>query len=254
MCDVSKPNEPTNDGISIGEVIRDDDDQHREPDEYGSQPLLEPASSSSSSAIDADGSGSEDFFTLRAYLRRCCGAGAPSPSWFGFDWDVLPACLFSWVTLVTLATIESYWLQPYGDGLLAILPSFGASSTLVYCFYTTTGAQPRGLLLTHICGAFLGISCAHITKAIGIESQLSILVACAVAVAINTAVMMVFNCFQPSASATTSLAALHPYGKIHDQGYMFLVTPATIGPVVITIFACIFNNFIPWRPAYPVWW
>lgn len=192
-----------------------------------------------------------NFFTLSAYFRRCFGAGHRGPPWFTFSYDVLFTCLFTMISMTILATLEYYGLQPYNLGMLSYLPSFGASSTLVFYLYTSPGAQPRALILTHITGAFLGISWAHITKPLG--EPLNQLLACAIAVSMMTALLMLTNSFQPSASATTCLAAFHLYGQLSDQGYIFLVTPATIGPVIIVFLGWIFNNLIPWRHCYPSW-
>lgn len=192
-----------------------------------------------------------NFYTFSAYFRRCLGAGHHGPPWFTFSYDVLFSCLFSIINMTILATLQYYGLTPYNLGMLSYLPSFGASSTLVFYLYTTPGAQPRALILTHICGAFLGISWAHVFKPVG--EPLSQLLACAFAVGMMTAIMMVTSSFQPSASATTCLAAFHLYGQLNDQGYIFLVTPAIIGPVIIVFLGWIFNNLIPWRHCYPSW-
>lgn len=192
-----------------------------------------------------------DFFTFSAYFRRCLGAGHHGPPWFTFSYDVLFACLFSITNMTILATLQYYGLRPYDLGMLSYLPSFGASSTLVFYLYTTPGAQPRALIMTHICGAFLGISWAHIFKPVG--EPLSQLLACAFAVGMMTVIMMITSSFQPSASATTCLAAFHLYGQLNDQGYLFLVTPAVIGPVIIVFLGWILNNLIPWRHCYPSW-
>lgn len=193
----------------------------------------------------------QNFYTLRGYLKRCTGAGHKGPPFFTFSYDVLFTCVFSIFNLTILSTLEYYGLDPYDQGLLSYLPSFGATSTLIFYLYTAPGAQPRALILSHICGAFLGISCAHITSSL--EEPFSQLLACTIAVSILTALMMMTNTFQPSASATTCLAALHVHGHMSDAGYMFLVTPATIGPVISVFFAWLFNNIVPWRHCYPCW-
>lgn len=193
----------------------------------------------------------EDFFTLKAYCKRLLGAREQGPAWFRVSFDGMLACLFSIINMTILATLQYYGLRPHNLGLLSFLPSFGASSTLVFYLSTSPGAQPRALISTHIVGAFLGISWAHITSSL--DQPLGQLLACAFAVAMMTALMMLTNSFQPSASATTCLAALHPYGQMKDQGYMFLVTPALIGPVIIVFLGWIFNNLVPWRHCYPSW-
>ncbi|EPY27378.1 HPP family protein [Strigomonas culicis] len=116
---------------------------------------------------------------------------------------------------------------------------------------TSPGSQPRALVATHIVGAFLGVSWAHITSSL--PQPLGQLLACAFAVSILTALMMITGTMQPSASATTCLAALHEYGAMKDQGFMFMVCPALLGGCVICFLGWILNNLIPWRHCYPVW-
>jgi hypothetical protein len=192
----------------------------------------------------------ENFFIV--YLRRLKGAGQAAPSFWAPSWDGIPAFLFTAICLEVLAVIEAFGLQPYDKGLLSYLPSFGASCCMVFCLLTSPGAQPRALILTHIFGAFFGVSWAHITN--HLPKPLSQQIACAFAVGMMTALMMLFGALQPSASATTCLAAFHLYGQMRDQGFMFMVTPATLGPCVIVFLGILLNNLIPWRHCYPVWW
>lgn len=187
-----------------------------------------------------------------AYFKRLKGAGKPGPSWFVWTWDSIPAFVFTGITLMVLGVIEAFGLQPYDLGLQSYLPSFGASCCLVMCLLTSPGAQPRALIPTHIVGAFLGVSWSHITGSL--PSPLDQQLACAFAVAILTALMMITGTFQPSASATTCLAAFHVFGQMKDQGFMFLVAPATVGPCVVVFCGWALNNLIPWRHCYPVWW
>eukprot|EP00796_Vickermania_ingenoplastis_P006312 gene6312-4542_t len=242
---LSSSNEPKSD---------EESDSRRLPDTVGHDG--EPGSPSEPAGagvhVEVDSQAHDpDFFTFGAYCRRCMGAGQPGPSWFNFSYDAIFTCIFSITTMTILATIQYYGLRPYDLGMLSYLPSFGASSTLVFYLSTSPGAQPRALILTHITGAFLGVSWSHITDSV--DPPLYQLLACAFAVSMMTALMMLTNSFQPSASATTCLAALHSYGQMKDQGYMFLVTPATLGPVIIVFLGWVFNNLVPWRRSYPSW-
>ncbi|KAG5491453.1 hypothetical protein JIQ42_01355 [Leishmania sp. Namibia] len=189
---------------------------------------------------------------LRVYLCRLKGAGQPSPTLFAPTWDCIPAFLFTVITLIVLAVIEAFALQPYNLGLLSYLPSFGASCCLVMCLLSSPGAQPRALIFSHIIGAFLGVAWSHVTSSL--PKPLSQLLACSLAVGMITALMMLTGSLQPSASATVCLAAFHVYGQLKDQGFMYMVTPATIGPCVIVFLGWVFNNLVPWRHCYPVWW
>lgn len=191
----------------------------------------------------------ESFFVT--YVRRLKGAGQTAPPFFAPTWDAIPSCVFTMIALMICTVIEAFGLQPYGLGLLSYLPSFGASCALVMCLLTSPGAQPRALVPSHITGAFLGVSWAHIMNSL--PKPLSQQLALSFAVSMLTALMMLTGTLQPSASATTCLAALHLYGEMKDQGFMFLVTPATIGPCVVVFMGWLLNNLIPWRHCYPVW-
>ncbi|KAG5468098.1 hypothetical protein LSCM1_02067 [Leishmania martiniquensis] len=189
---------------------------------------------------------------LLVYLCRLKGAGRPGPVLFAPTWDCIPAFLFTAITLIVLAVIEAFGLAPYNLGLLSYLPSFGASCCLVMCLLSSPGAQPRALILSHIVSAFLGVSWSHITSSL--PKPLSQQLACSFAVGMITALMMLTGALQPSASATACLAAFHMYGQLKDEGFMYMVTPATIGPCVIVFLGWVFNNLVPWRHCYPVWW
>lgn len=230
--------------------------------ELAESPIVSiPPTSEAGNHLEGSGAGAEvsveevvrkrENFAL-VYLRRLKGAGQPGLALFAPSWDGVPAFLFTAITLIVLAVIEYFGLEPYDLGMLSYLPSFGASCCLVMCLLTSPGAQPRALVFTHIVGAFLGVAWAHIFNSL--PKPLSQQLACAFAVAIVTALMMLTGTLQPSASATTCLAAFHLYGQMHDQGFMFMVTPATLGPCVIVFLGWLFNNLIPWRHCYPVWW
>ncbi|KPI87664.1 hypothetical protein ABL78_3262 [Leptomonas seymouri] len=186
------------------------------------------------------------------YLCRLKGAGQPGPSFWNPSWDGIPALLFSAITLEVLAVIEAFGLQHYDKSLLSYLPSFGASCCLVFCLSTSPGAQPRALVSTHIFGAFFGVSWLHIMNSL--PKPLSQQIACAFAVGMMTSLMMLFGALQPSASATSCLAVFHRFGQMRDQGFMFMVAPATVGPLVIVFLGILLNNLIPWRHCYPGWW
>ncbi|KAG5493777.1 hypothetical protein JKF63_01609 [Porcisia hertigi] len=189
---------------------------------------------------------------LRVYLSRLKGAGKPGPSCFNPSWDVIPSFLFTAITLILLAVIQFFGLEPHSLGLLSYLPSFGASCCLVMGLPSSPGSQPRAMIFSHIVGAFLGVSWAHVTNSL--PKPLSQQLACGFAVGMLTALMMLTSSLQPSASATTCLAVFHLYGQMKDEGFMFMVAPGALGPCVIVFLGWIFNNLVPWRRCYPLWW
>lgn len=189
---------------------------------------------------------------VKAYFYRLRGAGKPGPPILNPTWDAIVTFVFASGSMMILAVIEAFGLQPYDKGLLSFLPSFGASCAVIFFLVTPPGAQPRGMVLTHLMGAFLGVSWAHVTN--NLPKPLSQLLASTFAVSMLTPMTMFFRSFQPSSSATACLGAFHLYGQMNDKGYMFLVTPALLGPCVLAVLGVLLNNLIPWRHCYPVFW
>lgn len=185
------------------------------------------------------------------YLSRLKGEGQRGPGWFSPSWDAVLSCIFSVVALIILAVIQAFGFESYDLGLEALIPSMGSTCTQVLYLLTTPGAQPRAVLGAHFTGAFLGLSWAHIFKSL--FSPLGGQLACAIGVALLTVLMMVTGAIHAPASATTCVAALHQYGQMHDKGFMFLVTPALLGPSVIVFLGWVLTNAVPWRHCYPLW-
>ncbi|ORC93232.1 uncharacterized protein TM35_000011090 [Trypanosoma theileri] len=187
---------------------------------------------------------------LSTYIKRLRGGGVEGLPVFAPSLDLVPTFLLSIGIMLVLAAVDVFALEPYG--LQSYLPSFGSSCALTVCLMTTPGAQPRCFILTHFIGAFLGLSFGHATKTL--EQPLGRLLASVFAVSVLSPLMSLLGWFQPSSSATAVLAAFHEYGRMNDEGYMFLVAPVLLGVFIIFILSWVTNNLVPWRPAYPLWW
>ncbi|KAH9598812.1 HPP protein [Trypanosoma melophagium] len=187
---------------------------------------------------------------LMIYTKRLRGGGGIGLPLFTPSYDVVPTFVFSTSIMLVLAAIDVFALEPYA--LQAYFPMFGASCALTTCLITSSGAQPRCLFLTHFVGALLGLSFGHVTKSL--EQPLGRLLAGVFAVGVLSPLTTLFGGFQPSSSATAVLAAFHEYGRMNDEGFMFLVVPVILGVFIIFILSWVANNLIPWRTAYPLWW
>ncbi|RNE95695.1 HPP family protein, partial [Trypanosoma conorhini] len=93
---------------------------------------------------------------------------------------------------------------------------------------------------------------AHATGSLA--QPLGQLLAGAFAVALLTPACLLFGWFQLSSSATAVLAVFHKRGRMHDAGYIFLVTPVLLGGLIVFACSWLMNSLIPWRPSYQVCW
>jgi len=129
-----------------------------------------------------------------------------------------------------------------------LVGSFGASAVLIYGVPNAELSQPRNLIGGHIISAFIGIT---VYKYLPFE--ISVLSALAVSLAI--VVMHFTRTLHPPGGATALIAVIGS-SKIHELGYMFLITPITIGAVILLIIALVVNNLStnPNRHYPRYWW
>ncbi|CAG9581717.1 conserved hypothetical protein [Leishmania major strain Friedlin] len=183
------------------------------------------------------------------YLRLLKCAGHPDRTWFSTTRNCIVASAFTDVTLMVLAVIETSGRRPCEVGLDSYVPSFGAS----YCLLTyllARCAAARTHFLSHTVSAFLGEAGPHSTNSL--PKPLSQQPACGFAVGIMAAPLILTGSLQPSASATTCLAAFHTDSRMNDEGLMCISTPATVGLCLIVFLDWAFNDLVPWRHYYPV--
>ena len=140
----------------------------------------------------------------------------------------------------------------YGDAPLStrvfLIGSFGASATLLYAVPQAEFAQPRNIVFGQLISAFMGVTAYKLVGGdVGIAGGL--------AVASATVVMQITGCIHPPAGATALIAVLGP-AKVHDLGYVFVITPVLIATLIILIFGLALLNLSPDKSRhYPVsWW
>jgi CBS-domain-containing membrane protein len=132
-----------------------------------------------------------------------------------------------------------------GTDLTLTIGSLGASAVLVYGAVRSPLAQPRNLIGGHIISALVGVTSWQL-----LSSELWLAQAVAVATAI--ALMHLTKTLHPPGGATALIAVIGSE-EIHAIGYLYVLIPATIGPLVLLAVALVVNN-IPATRRYPEIW
>jgi CBS-domain-containing membrane protein len=179
---------------------------------------------------------------IRSYLRKMRGTASRSPPRVS-----LAEVAWSWVgAFLGIAAVAwiSHWLFQ-GTDLTLIIGSLGASAVLVYGAVRSPLAQPRNLIGGHIVSALVGVTA---WQWLGSEPWL----AQAVAVATAIALMHLTRTLHPPGGATALIAVIGS-DEVHHMGYLFVLVPATLGPLVLLAVALIVNN-LPASRRYPEFW
>lgn len=132
-----------------------------------------------------------------------------------------------------------------GTDLTFVIGSLGASAVLIYGAVRSPLAQPRNLIGGHVLSALVGVTA---WKLLGSDPWL----AQAVAVATAVALMHLTKTLHPPGGATALIAVIGSE-EIHAMGYLYVLIPATIGPLILLIIALLVNN-IPATRRYPESW
>lgn len=179
---------------------------------------------------------------LRAYLGKMRGSTHGSPPRVSTG-----EVFWSWVgAFIGIAAVA--WIGQLvfaGTDLTLVIGSLGASAVLLYGAVRSPLAQPRNLIGGHILSALIGVTA---WKLLGSDPWL----AQAVAVATAIALMHLTKTLHPPGGATALIAVIGSE-EIHAMGYLYVLIPATIGPVVMLIVALLVNN-IPATRRYPEFW
>lgn len=154
---------------------------------------------------------------------------------------------WSWTgSFIGIAVIGWINLQFFsGHDISLIIGSFGASAVLIYGAIRSPLAQPRNLVGGHVLSALIGVIC---WKLLGQNLWL----AEAMAVATAIAVMHATRTLHPPGGATALIAVIGS-PAIHKLGFLYVIIPATIGPLILLLIALIVNN-IPNSRRYPEIW
>ncbi len=141
---------------------------------------------------------------------------------------------------IALVSLISYILLGL-QGTLAIVPSIGAATVLLFAVPHGPLSQPWALFAGNLISAFIGVSVALVVP--------NMIVAAALAVGLAIGAMLMCRCTHPPGGAT-ALAAVIGGTSIHDLGYGYLLVPVLLNCSVTFLVAVGFNNLFGWR-RYP---
>lgn len=151
---------------------------------------------------------------------------------------------FLGIFLISVPTVLGLSLE----AKLFLIGSFGASAALLFGAPHAPLAQPRSLILGQLIAAFCGVTAFKLVGShIGLSAGL--------AVSSATAIMLLTGSLHPPAGATALIAVLGP-AKVHQLGYLYLVTPVLVGVTILLVVALLMNNLSTEKHRhYPVsWW
>lgn len=155
--------------------------------------------------------------------------------------------LWSWIGAFLGITVVAWVNHLFFEGrdMSLMIGSFGASAVLVYGAVRSPLAQPRNLIGGHVLSAIVGVLCWKFMNQNPWFAE-------AVAVATSIAVMHATRTLHPPGGATALIAVIGST-EIHKMGFLYVLLPATIGPLILLAVALLVNN-IPASRRYPEIW
>ncbi|CAK0738040.1 CBS domain-containing membrane protein [Gammaproteobacteria bacterium] len=180
--------------------------------------------------------------SLRDYLHKMRGSiGGNPPQVSGSE------ILWSWIGgflgIAAVAWVSMWFFE--GTDLTLVIGSLGSSAVLIYGAVRSPLAQPRNLVGGHIVSAIIGVACYKLLLDVPWLAE-----ACAVSTAI--AMMHATRTLHPPGGATALIAVIGS-DSIHQMGWLYVLVPATLGPLIMLTVALLVNN-IPKTRRYPEIW
>ena len=155
--------------------------------------------------------------------------------------------IWSWIGgflgIAAVAWVNRLFLE--GTDLSLMIGSFGATAVLIYGAIRSPLAQPRNLLGGHILSAIVGVTCWKLFHQYPWFAE-------AMAVSTAIALMHFTRTLHPPGAATSLIAVIGSEG-IHKLGYLYVLIPSTLGPLIMLLVALLVNN-IPESRRYPEIW
>jgi CBS-domain-containing membrane protein len=187
--------------------------------------------------------------SLGHYLNKLRGSSRGAPPRVSSG-EVLWSSLGSFLGIALVAWLNSAArLIEVGlteEDTLLLIGSLGASAVLIYGAPRSPMAQPRNLIGGHLISALVGV-----TAWLLIGSLMPWLAA-ALAVSIAIALMHLTRTLHPPGGATALIAVIGSE-QVHALGYLFVLIPATLAPLMILLVALVVNNLASGR-RYPEFW
>ncbi len=179
---------------------------------------------------------------LYEYFNKMKGSTRGSPPRVS-NQEIFWSWIGAFLGISAVAWLDHFYFE--GSDLSLMVGSLGASSVLIYGAIRSPLAQPRNLLGGHFLSAVIGVSCWKLLHQYPWLAE-------AMAVATSIAVMHATKTLHPPAAAT-ALIAVAGSPAIHHAGYLYVLVPATISPLVLLLVALLVNN-IPASRRYPEIW
>jgi CBS-domain-containing membrane protein len=179
---------------------------------------------------------------LGQYLAKMRGTTHGSPPRVSNS-EVLWSWIGGFLGMATLAWVNQLLFS--GTDLTLMIGSFGASAVLVYGAVRSPLAQPRNLVGGHVVSALIGVTAWKLFQHTPWMAE-------ATAVATAIAAMHLTRTLHPPGGATALIAVIGS-DQIHELGYLYVLIPATLGPMLLLLVALVTNNIPPSR-RYPEIW
>ena len=147
---------------------------------------------------------------------------------------VLINALFSAVGALIFISLLAF-LDNSFEGMIWLIPPFGASMVLVMAVHESPLAKPKNILLGHILSTLSGVITLYL---IGDN-----FLALGIAVALAVFVMIVTDTIHPPAGANPIIVILT------GQGIWFVLFPVAVGAFMLVVFAYLYNKLL--KRNYP---
>ena len=179
---------------------------------------------------------------LREYFSKMKGTTRGSPPRVS-NGEILWPWIGAFLGIAAVAWISQLFFEGLDRSL--IIGSFGASAVLVYGAVHSPLAQPRNLIGGHVLSAIVGVLCWKLLNQ-------RMWLAESVAVATSIPVMHASRTLHPP-GGTTALIAVIGSPAIHTLGFLYVIFPATIGPLILLAIGLLVNNVPASRRCPEIW-
>jgi CBS-domain-containing membrane protein len=180
--------------------------------------------------------------SIREYFLKMRGSADSGPPRVSKS-EILWSWIGAFLGISSVAWVNNLFFN--GIDMSLMIGSLGASAVLVYGAVRSPLAQPRNLIGGHILSALIGVVCWKLL------SQ-HLWLAEALAVATSIALMHATRTLHPPGAATALIAVIGS-PEIHKLGFLYVLVPATIGPLILLAIALLVNNLTASR-RYPQTW
>lgn len=158
--------------------------------------------------------------------------------------EIIWSWIGSFIGIAAVGLISQYFFVNSDQTLF--IGSLGSSAVLTYGAIRSPFAQPRNLIGGHVVSAIIGVICYKFLPNIPWLAG-----SCAVASAI--AMMQITRTLHPPGGATALIAVIGS-DNIHNMGWLYVLLPATLGPIILLVVALIINNIPGNNRHYPENW